>query len=114
MPDGELHDQISRLEEQIEELADASERCRKISLISKAFMGGGGLWMVAVVVGAIGFDLTAMIGAIAAVIGGIVVFGSNASTSQQIVAAAKAAEAQRAELIGRLDLRVVEDGISRH
>jgi hypothetical protein len=57
--------------------------------------------------GAIGFDPTAMIGAIAAVIGGVVVFGSNSSTSKQTAAAMKAADAQRAELIGMIDLRSV-------
>jgi hypothetical protein len=40
------------------------------------------------------------------VIGGIVVFGSNTSTSKQ-AAALKAAEAHRAELIGMIDLRPV-------
>jgi hypothetical protein len=61
--------------------------------------------------GAIGFDPTAMIGAIAAVIGGVVVFGSNSSTSKQTAAAMKAAETQRARLIDMIDLRAV--GASR-
>jgi hypothetical protein len=51
-----------------------------------------------------------MIGAFTAVIGGIVLLGSNWSTSQQAMATVKAAEAQRAELIGKIDLRVVEGG----
>ena len=44
-----------------------------------------------------------------AVIGGIVLLGSNRSTLEQSATALKAAEAQRAELIGRIDLRVVGD-----
>jgi hypothetical protein len=38
-----------------------------------------------------------------------VVLGSNWSTSQQAVSTLKAAEAQRAELISKIDLRVVEN-----
>jgi hypothetical protein len=48
-----------------------------------------------------------MISAISAVIGGTVVFGSNTSTSKQAAVAIKAAEALRAELIGKINLRVV-------
>jgi hypothetical protein len=57
--------------------------------------------------GAIRFDSVAMIGAISAVIGGTVVFGSNTSTSKQGAADIKAAEARRAKLIGKINLRLV-------
>ena len=50
-----------------------------------------------------------MIGALTAVIGGTVLLGSNWSTSQQATTTLKAAEAQRAELISKIDLRVVEN-----
>ncbi|MGC1644155.1 MAG: hypothetical protein WA781_26535, partial [Pseudolabrys sp.] len=53
-------------------------------------------------------DPTIVIGvALAAIIGGVVVLGSNSSTSKQTMAAMKAADAQRAELIGMIDLRSV-------
>jgi hypothetical protein len=77
--DGDLQEQILHLEAQIEELADVIERCRKIILISKAAIAAGGTLILAIIIGAVGFDPTIMIGAIAAVIGGIVVFGSNTS-----------------------------------
>ena len=48
-----------------------------------------------------------MIGALAAIIGGVVGFGSNSSTAKQAMAAMKDAEAQRAKLIGMIDLRSV-------
>ncbi len=57
--------------------------------------------------GAIRFDPTAMIASIAAIIGGVVVFGSNSSTSKQTTAAMKVAETQRAELIDMIDLRAI-------
>jgi len=48
-----------------------------------------------------------MIGALAAIIGGVVAFGTNSSTSKQTTAAMKAAEISRAELIDMIDPRAV-------
>jgi hypothetical protein len=107
MGDGDLRDQILRLEAHIEELTGVIERCRKITLVSKVAVAAGGIWLLASMLGAIRFDPVAMIGAIGVVIGGTVVFGSNMSTSQQTAVAIKAAEALRAELIGKINLRVV-------
>jgi hypothetical protein len=107
MGDGDLRDQILRLEAHIEELTGVIERCRKISLVAKVAVAAGGIWLLASMLGAIRFDPVAMIGAIGVVIGGTVVFGSNTSTSQQTAVAIKAAEALRAELIGKINLRVV-------
>jgi hypothetical protein len=108
MDDGEPREQILRLEARIEELAGAIESCRKIIVAAKAAMVLGGLLILAILAGAITSDPTVTLGAIAAIVGGIVLFGSNTSTLEQATAALKAAEADRAELIGRIDLRVVE------
>jgi len=78
--DGDLHEQILHIEAHIEELTDIMERCRKIVLISKVAIAAGGILILATIIGAVGFDPTVLIGAIAAVIGGTVVFGSNTST----------------------------------
>jgi hypothetical protein len=110
MNDSNLHEQIARLEERIEQLAETIERCRKLMLFSKAAISIGGLLIVAMMFGGIRFDPAAMIGALTAVIGGTVLLGSNSSTSQQTMAAMKAAEEQRAELIDRIDLQVVGEG----
>ena len=109
--DSDPREQIARLEARIDELAEARERCRKIVLASKVAIAGGGIWMLAVVLGVVGFDPLAMVAAIAAVIGGTVLFGSNTATAKEISAAVKAAEARRAELIAGLELRVVGDGV---
>jgi hypothetical protein len=109
-PGDDLREQIVRLEDQIEKLAAAIEGCRKIILISRAAIVLGGILIAAMMLGAVGFDALALIGAITAVIGGIVLFGSNVSTSQQATTALRAAEARRAELISGIDLRVVGDG----
>ena len=108
--DGDLHEQILRNENYIEELANVVESCRKIILVSKFTAGAGGILILAIIMGAIGFNATVMIGAIAAVIAGTVIFGSNTSTLKQTTTEMKAAEARRAELISRMDLWVVGDG----
>jgi hypothetical protein len=107
--DGDLHEQILHIEAYIEELTAVMQSCRKIILISKAAIAAGGTLILAIIMGAVGFDPTVMIGAIAAVIGGTVVFGSNTSTLKQTTTEMKAAEAHRAGLISRMDLRVVGD-----
>jgi hypothetical protein len=107
MDEDDVHEEISRLEAQIEELAEVIESCRKIILASKAAIAVGGILLVAITVGAIRFDPMAFMAAVAALLGGTVLFGSNSSTSREKTAALKAAEAQRAELIGRIDLTLV-------
>ena len=57
--------------------------------------------------GVIAFSPDTVIAAMAAVIGGIVLLGSNATTWTQTDAALHEAEAMRADLIGRMDMRVV-------
>jgi hypothetical protein len=107
---GDLHEQILHIEARIEELTAIIERCRKIILISKGAIAVGGTLILAIIIGAVGFNPTVMIGAIAAVIGGTVIFGSNTSTLKQTMTDVKGAEAHRTELISRMDLRVVGDG----
>jgi len=113
MDDHDGREEIARLEARIEELAAGIETCRKINLAAKAAIAVGGIWLAAIMLGAIRFDPMALIGAIATVLGGTVLFGSNRSTSQEKTTALKAAEAQRAELIGTIDLMVVGEQESR-
>src|SRR5467141_1737280 len=101
-------DEISRIEAQLEELAEVSERCRKIILVSKVAIAGG-VSLLLVVFGLFGSNQVAAIGSIAMVLGGIVSFGSNVSTLRQTKAAMSAAEVLRSDLISRIDLRVVGD-----
>jgi hypothetical protein len=109
MAEDDPTDDISLIEERLEELAEVSERCRKIILASKAAIAGGFAVLVVTVLGLFGSSQVAALGSIAAVLGGIVSLGSNVSTLRQTTDAISAAEALRSDLIGRIDLRVVGD-----
>ena len=102
-------DEISRIEARLEELAEVSERCRKIILVSKVAIAGGVSLLLVMVLGLFGSNQVAAIGSIAMMLGGIVSFGSNVSTLRQTTAAMSAAEVLRSDLISRIDLRVVGD-----
>jgi hypothetical protein len=109
MTEDDPTDEIALLEARIEQLAEIAESCRKFILGSKAAIGGGvGLLLVAML-GLFGAGLSAFLGSIALMLGGVVALGSNVSTLRQTEAAISAAEALRSELIGRIDLREVRD-----
>lgn len=113
MDDEDPHEQIARLEDEIEQLGKTLERCRKVILVSKIAIPLGALAFLAMALGVLPFDPIGMVGAIAAAVGGTVLFGSNTSTLQQTTGAMKDAEALRAELIGRINLRIVGNGAWR-
>ena len=71
MTDDDPHGQILRLEDNIEELTEVLERCRKLILISRLAIIAGGICLFVLILGLIRFDAMFMIGAIAAIIGGL-------------------------------------------
>src|ERR1700752_3112087 len=98
MEEDDSIDEISQIEARIEELAEVSERCRKIILVSKAAIAGGFVLLLVVMLGLFGSSQVAALGSIAAVLGGIVSLGSNVSTLQQTEAAMSATEVLRSDL----------------
>jgi hypothetical protein len=110
MADVDLSDQIARLETDIEQLADRLDRCRKAILLSKIAIAAGAILISTYFLGAIGFDPTILIGAIAAIIGGVVALGSNSSTSNQTMTAIRVAATRKAELIDTVEFRIVGEG----
>jgi hypothetical protein len=104
---GDLRDEIVRLEAEIEQNAETIESCRKLIVIAKGAMGLAVVLIVAALIGAINLDPALLIAAFGVVMGGLVVFGSNTSTLEQAVAATRAAELARSQMIGKIDLRVV-------
>ena len=104
-------DEISRIEAELEQLAEVSERCRKIILVSKIAIFGGVALLPLLMIGLFASnEVVVALGSITAVLGGIVSLGSNDSTLRQTMAAASAAEARRSDLIGSIDLRVINTG----
>jgi hypothetical protein len=109
-----LREEIELLEAQIEVLAEKIESCRKYILAARIAVVAGGVLLVATLLGAIDFDPRALLAACTGVLGGIVVWGSNASTAKEAAAQLAQAEAQRTSLIERLDLQVVAERPTLH
>jgi hypothetical protein len=110
MNNGDHHDEIVRLEAQIDELAARIESCRKFILVGRIAVVGGCAVLIAIfLIGAIQFDPAVIGVAVTAVLGGIVAAGSNRSTAKEAMYELTLAEAKRTALIGQIDLRLVPD-----
>lgn len=103
----EPREDIARLEERIEYLAVRLENCRKFALVARIAIGAGIVIFAVSLLGVIRFDIAAIVIAIAAVIGGVVLLGSNSTTANEVKAEIAEAEAARAAFIGTIRLRVV-------
>ena len=104
---GDIRDDIDQLEARIETLTASIERCRKISLAAKIALAAGAVWFALLLLWIVSFSAAAFVAALSAVLGGLVLLGSNATTWEQTAAALHTAEAERALLIGSIDLQIV-------
>ena len=107
MGDDDYRDDIGAIEARIEALSESIERCRKIALGAKISIAAGAVWFALLLLWIVSFTPTGFVAALAAVLGGIVLLGSNATTWAQFEADLHAAEKLRTDLIGTIDLRVV-------
>jgi hypothetical protein len=108
--ENDARDEIERLEARIERLSETAAACGKLIALGRAAALIGALWTLALFLGALRFDPVHMIAAFTLAVGGLVAMGSNASTREETLRAIAEAEARRAELIGALDLHLVEQG----
>lgn len=107
-------DAIERLELRIAALEGKLESCRKFEAAARFALVLAGALFAGLLFRVVPFDPLALFAAIAAAIGGVVTLGSNGSTRKQAEAELAAAEAERAALIGEIDLRVVEGRPTLH
>jgi hypothetical protein len=114
MSDGDSHDEIEGLEAQIETLSTRIESCRKFILAARIAVIGGGVLLVVLLLGLIRFDPVLLLTAFAALLGGIVVWGSNGSTAKEAADDLAKAEANRKALIGLIDLRTIAERPTLH
>jgi hypothetical protein len=103
----DLLQEIADLEAEIDALARAAERCRKVIVLAKMATGAGSLLLILALVGLIRVGPMALVLAITAVVGGVALFGSHQSTRDEIAARIRAHEARRAELIDAMGLQTI-------
>ena len=114
MIEGDARDQIAQLEASIESLNEHIARCRKIALGARIFIAAGAIWFALILFHIVFFDATGFVAALTAVLGGLVLLGSNATTWEQTETELHAAEAARAELIGGIELKLVSERPTLH
>jgi len=112
MDESELRDEIVRLEARVEVLDARLESCRKLVMASRIMIAVGGALMLSLALGLSRSGAATFITSIAALLGGVVLWGSNRSTAREATAQRAAAEARRAELIGLVNLQVIRDNAS--
>jgi hypothetical protein len=105
--DIDVQAEIVRLEAQAVELAARIENCRKFILASRAAVALGGAILAAGMLRLVAIDGVMLAGSVVAVLGGIVLSGSNRSTAQEAQKNLAAAELRRAELIELIGPREV-------
>lgn len=109
--EGDPQENISRLESEIEALAESAERCRKIALFAKAAVGAGAVLLGAILFGIVRADALMLMLSAIGILGGIVLSGSNATTANQIAERIAQAEATRAGMISGMELTLVPDAV---
>jgi hypothetical protein len=105
--EGDPHEQIARLEAEIEALGESAARCAKIALVARIAIGAGCALFAAILVGLLYPDGLRLLIATICTMGGIVLYGSNRTTANQIAARIADAERLRAQLIGGIELTLV-------
>ncbi len=100
--------QIAELEAEIERLSASAERCRKIMLASKVAAAAGSLLLLCLGIGLLRFQPAAFLVALTAVLAGLALLGTHASTLEELLETRKAREALRSRMIDGLELRVVD------
>ena len=100
---------IARIEEHIESLRESIARRRKLALAARILIAAGVVFLAVTLFVLIPFNAGLVVAAIASVIGGIVLVGSNATSWTQTEARLHNSELMRAEMIEQMGLRAAGD-----
>jgi hypothetical protein len=103
----DLHNEIVRIEDRIERLTEKIESCRKLILASRIAVVGGTIVLTVMLFGAMRFDPAIMAAAVAALLGGIAVWGSNRSTAKEATTELTIIASDRSMLIQQMNLKDV-------
>ncbi len=106
-PQADGRNEIAEIEARIEDLDRTLAGCRKVELASKAAIIGGAVWLMVMIFGLVFVSGLQLIAALALLIGGIVVFGSNVGTERQTRGKIALLETRRDELIDAIDPHLV-------
>lgn len=106
-PETDLRAEIVALEEAIEVLAARARTCAKLARLALGLAGGGVALLALLLLGVLGQAPGALILGLSGLLGGLALAGTNASTRDEVEAALKEREAERDDLVGWLDLRLV-------
>jgi hypothetical protein len=102
-------EQIDQLEIRIEELREAIERSRRLTLAGRACAIIGPIMIVCFILGLASLTPVRMIMGIALAIGGVVLTGSSRASTEQLMLSLKRTEGERSAAIDTLRLVQVPD-----
>ena len=105
----EVGDRIAKLEDEIIDLADRAENCRKVMIAARFGMIGGAVALALFILGILRFDGIIFVVAVTAILVGIVTYGSNQSTRNQLLREIAERKAARDALIDMIGPRNVPD-----
>jgi len=105
----DVSERIARLEAEIIDLADQAENCRKVMIAARFGMIGGAVALALFVTGLLRFDGMVFVVAVTAILVGIVSYGSNKSTREQLLAGIAERRAARDALIDMIGPSTVTD-----
>jgi hypothetical protein len=103
---------VEALEERIEDLAETARGCRKLILLSK-FAAAGGLLLLVLAFLGYGAAVPMLVFGVAALVGGMVLGGSNVGTLRRTEEAIGEAEALRAGLIDGAGIAAAPAGMTK-
>lgn len=103
----DIGDRIAQIENEIFDLADRAENCRKVMIAARIGMIGGGVALAAFIFGILRFDGLVFVVAVTAILVGIVTYGSNKSTREQLLAQITQLKATRTAMIDSVRMETV-------